>query len=183
MPRLLLLHGAKLTIHTVRPSFPSWTYCRPALRPRLLQADPVYCQVSTRGFILHKLQSSDYELETSVVLVGATVVTAECVEFWQLLLCQGLLTGAACGMAFSPVPAIASQWFRRRRSLAFGIIAAGSSAGGTVVPIAASRLIELVGHVRPLCVRWAWLTVFSGSNGQCELLLSSNSSCSRLPTW
>jgi MCP family monocarboxylic acid transporter-like MFS transporter 10 len=51
-------------------------------------------------------------------------------------------------MIFGPIPAIASQWFKKRRSLAFGVIAAGSSLGGTIIPIAASNLIERIGYVR-----------------------------------
>jgi len=96
----------------------------------------------------------------SVILVVATVLTAECKEFWQLLLCQGLLTGFACGMIFGPLPAIVSQWFKKRRSLAFGVIAAGSSLGGTIIPIAARHLVELIGYVGAQCIQRAWLIGF-----------------------
>ena len=88
-----------------------------------------------------------------MILVAATVVTAECKKFWQLLLCQGFLTGACCGMIFGPIPTIAAQWFKKRRSLAFGIAATGSSIGGTVIPIAASNLIELIGYVKGSCTQ------------------------------
>lgn len=93
------------------------------------------------------LQGASFDRDTgiSVILVVAAVLTAECKEFWQLLLCQGILTGVACGMIFGPLPAIVSQWFKRRRSFAFGIVAVGSSIGGTILPIAASKLIGLVG--------------------------------------
>ena len=90
--------------------------------------------------------SSDQNAETSVVVVVAGVLTAECHKFWQLLLCQGILTGFACGMIFGPVPAIVSQWFEKRRSLAFGIVTTGSALGGTIIPIAARNLIELIGY-------------------------------------
>ena len=105
------------------------------------------------GFYSAKRASSDPKLDISVILVVATVATAECKEFWQLLLCQGLLTGVSCGMVFGPLPAIISQWLKKRRSLAFGIAATGSSLGGTVIPIAASNLIELIGYVSVLCVQ------------------------------
>ena len=91
--------------------------------------------------------------DTSVTLVVATVVAAECKEFWQLLLCQGFLTGASCGMIFGPLPTIISHWFKKRRSFAFGICATGSAMGGTVIPIAARHLIELIGYVRTSYVR------------------------------
>jgi len=39
----------------------------------------------------------------SVILVGATFVTAECKEYWQFLLVQGFVIGLACGVIFGPV--------------------------------------------------------------------------------
>ena len=88
----------------------------------------------------------DRDPEISVVLVAASVITAECKEFWQLLLCQGILTGFAGGMNFAPVPAIVSQWFEKRRPLAFSIVSTGTSLGGTVFPIITRNLIELIGY-------------------------------------
>ena len=82
-----------------------------------------------------------------MTLVVATVLTAECKEYWQLLLCQGLLTGFSCGMTLCPILAIVAQWFKKRRSLAFGIVSAGASLGGTVIPIVARNLIDLIGYV------------------------------------
>ena len=95
----------------------------------------------------------------------ATVVTAECEDFWRLLVCQGFLTGMSCGMIFGPIPTILSQWFKKRRSLAFGISATGSSLGGTIIPIVSSNLIDLIGCVKSIridnnyqqgCFRFKW---------------------------
>ena len=105
--------------------------------------------------------SSDDNIETSVILVVAAVLTAECREFWQLILCQGILTGFACGMIFGSIPAIVSQWFEKRRSLAFGLVAAGSALGGTIIPIAARNLIELIGYASKLHERRTRLMGFS----------------------
>ena len=90
----------------------------------------------------------DHKLKTSVTLVLATVLTAECKEYWQLLLCQGLLSGLACGMIFCPLSAVVAQWFKRRRSLASGIVSAGASLGGTIIPIVARNLVDLIGYAR-----------------------------------
>jgi MFS family permease len=46
----------------------------------------------------------------SVILVGATFATAECKEYWQFLLVQGLVIGLACGLAFSPVIAAVATY-------------------------------------------------------------------------
>ena len=97
--------------------------------------------------------SFNRKLEISVILVVATVLTAECKEYRQLLLCQGLLTGFACGMILCPIPAICAQWFKKRRSLASGIVSAGASLGGTIIPIAARKLVELIGYVGELSVQ------------------------------
>ena len=93
-----------------------------------------------------ELSPPDSRPDFSTILVVAVVLTAECKEFWQLLLCQGLLTGVCCGMIFCPIPAVVSQWFLKRRSLVFGIISTGSSLGGTIIPIAVRNLIELIGY-------------------------------------
>ncbi|KAK1221521.1 hypothetical protein PQX77_015640 [Marasmius sp. AFHP31] len=82
----------------------------------------------------------------SSLLVGVSAfLTAECTKFWQLLLCQGILQGAACGCTFGPIVAIVGHWFKKRRGLAIGLVALGSSIGGTVFPIATRRLIIQVG--------------------------------------
>ena len=49
-------------------------------------------------------------------------------------------------MLFCPLPSIVAQWFEKRRSLASGIISAGASLGGTILPIVARILVDLVGY-------------------------------------
>lgn len=39
-----------------------------------------------------------------------------------------------------------AHWFKKRRGFAFGIVAVGSSIGGTVLPIVAKNLLPLVGY-------------------------------------
>lgn len=108
-----------------------------------------YALVFFPGLIAGRLCDLGYFKRTlfisSVILVVATVLTAECTKFWQLLLCQGILTGWCCGMIFSPIPAISSQWFKKKRALAFGIMSTGSSIGGSIIPITADNLIEKIG--------------------------------------
>ncbi|KAL0946435.1 hypothetical protein HGRIS_012658 [Hohenbuehelia grisea] len=81
----------------------------------------------------------------SAILVLATFLIAQCTQYWHFLLCQGFAIGLASGVAFGPATAVLAHWFKRRRGLALGLIAVGSSIGGTVFPIAARRLIVLVG--------------------------------------
>ncbi|KAK7455284.1 hypothetical protein VKT23_011157 [Stygiomarasmius scandens] len=81
----------------------------------------------------------------SVLCVVATILVAECTQFWHFLLCQGFGVGLACGMLYGPTMGVIGHWFKRRRGLAMGLTAVGSSAGGTIFPIAARKLIPIVG--------------------------------------
>ena len=51
----------------------------------------------------------------------------------------------ACGIIFGPVIGVIAHWFKRRLGLALGLIALGSSIGGTIFPIATHNLIDRVG--------------------------------------
>jgi len=101
----------------------------------------------------------------NAVLILATFLVAECTAFWQVVLCHGVLTGVSSGVMFSPIFALASQWFDKRRQLVFGLISIGSSLGGTVVPILVRALLPAVGYVLIFSVSNStnWL---SGSNGR-----------------
>ncbi|OSX64020.1 hypothetical protein POSPLADRAFT_1045154 [Postia placenta MAD-698-R-SB12] len=81
----------------------------------------------------------------SSVLVTATFLVAQCTEFWQLILCQGLAVGFACGAIFGPMMGILPHWFQKKLGLAYGLTATGSSIGGTLFPIAVKNLIQEVG--------------------------------------
>ncbi|KAG1827430.1 major facilitator superfamily domain-containing protein [Suillus subaureus] len=81
----------------------------------------------------------------SCVLVVCTFLTAECTQFWQLFLTQGVGLGVGCGFVFSPAIVIVSHWFSKRRGLALSITAVGSALGSIVFPVAAQNLIPLIG--------------------------------------
>ena len=51
------------------------------------------------------------------------------------------------GFAFGPLVAVVAHWFKRRKGLALGMVAVGSSAGGVLFPIAIHNLIDKVGCV------------------------------------
>ncbi|KAI6103632.1 MFS general substrate transporter [Pisolithus sp. B1] len=78
-------------------------------------------------------------------LIVCTFLTAECKRFWQFFLVQGLFTGLFSGIVFSPAISVVSHWFSKKKGLALGITAIGSSLGGTLFPIAGQNLIPLVG--------------------------------------
>ncbi|KAI5985639.1 MFS general substrate transporter [Pisolithus albus] len=78
-------------------------------------------------------------------LILCTFLTAECKQYWQFFLVQGLLTGLFSGIIFPPAISVVSHWFSKKKGKALGITAIGSSLGGTLFPIAGQNLIPLVG--------------------------------------
>ncbi|KAF8177232.1 MFS general substrate transporter [Pholiota molesta] len=84
-------------------------------------------------------------LTSSATLVVATFLIAECTQYWHFLLCQGILVGLGCGGIFGPTTAVIAHWFKKRQGLAMGLVAMGSSLGGTILPIVAKNLIPRVG--------------------------------------
>ncbi|KIM36456.1 hypothetical protein M413DRAFT_78221 [Hebeloma cylindrosporum] len=104
-------------------------------------------------------------LISSGVLVGATFLAAQCTQYWQFLLCQGILVGAACGGIFGPTAAVIAHWFKKRRGLAMGIVAMGSSLGGTILPITAKNLLPKVGFPWTMrCLGFILLAILGASN-------------------
>lgn len=81
----------------------------------------------------------------TVFVVVATFLVAQCTKYWQFLLCQGFFLGLGAGICFGATLPVVGHWFSKRRGLALGLTALGSSCGGTVYPIAARQLIPLVG--------------------------------------
>ncbi|VDB82621.1 unnamed protein product [Peniophora sp. CBMAI 1063] len=84
-------------------------------------------------------------LTASTALVVCTFLIAECTQYWQFMLCQGIIIGLCSGAIYGPTMAIIGHWFKKRRALALSIVANGSSLGGALFPIAFGRLIEEVG--------------------------------------
>jgi MFS family permease len=63
------------------------------------------------------------------------MMTSLCKNLWEVILAQGIGMGLGMGMIFVPAVSCVSHWFRRRRALANGVLAAGSSIGGVTFPI------------------------------------------------
>ncbi|KAK7039111.1 hypothetical protein VNI00_010296 [Paramarasmius palmivorus] len=84
-------------------------------------------------------------IAASAMLVVATLLVGQCTQYWQFLICQGITTGLACGIIVGPLTAILAQWFKDKRALALGFSAAGSSLGGTLLPVIARSLLPHIG--------------------------------------
>ncbi|EJD00088.1 MFS general substrate transporter [Fomitiporia mediterranea MF3/22] len=80
-------------------------------------------------------------------------------QIWQQFLSQGVLFGFAVGCGYYPALSIVGHYFQRRRALAMGIVAAGSSVGGVCFPIMFSRLFQTIGFAWSVRVA-ALITLF-----------------------
>ncbi|CZR68581.1 related to monocarboxylate transporter [Phialocephala subalpina] len=77
----------------------------------------------------------------AVAFVFSVMMTSLCKEYYQFILCQGILGGVSMGMMMAPGMASVGQYFRRKRGQAMGIAVAGSSLGGVLFPIALTKML------------------------------------------
>ncbi|KAI1858963.1 uncharacterized protein JN550_012225 [Neoarthrinium moseri] len=66
-------------------------------------------------------------------------------QYYQIFLTQSILSAAAAGAIFNASLQCCMGWFLKRRALALGIVASGSSIGGVVLPILMEQLIPKIG--------------------------------------
>jgi MFS family permease len=66
-------------------------------------------------------------------------------EYYQFLLSQAVCSSIGASMVFYPAFSATITWFFKKRAMAVGIAAAGSSLGGVIFPIMVSRLVVEVG--------------------------------------
>lgn len=71
---------------------------------------------------------------------------AECREYYQFLLCLGVLGGVGGACITCTSLAVVSHWFKFRRGLAAGIAMIGSSFGGVVIPLVLRATLPKYGY-------------------------------------
>ncbi|KAG4422349.1 hypothetical protein IFR04_004501 [Cadophora malorum] len=81
----------------------------------------------------------------TVASVFGMMMTSICKEYWQVVLAQGLVVGVGSGCMLLPSVAVFPQYFTKRRALATGLAAAGSSLGGVVYPTVFHELQPKIG--------------------------------------
>lgn len=77
--------------------------------------------------------------------VFGLMMTSLSKTYYQFILSQGICSPLGASMIFYPSMSCVSTWFFKRRGLAMGITASGSSLGGVIFPIVVQRLIPQVG--------------------------------------
>ncbi|KAF2227830.1 major facilitator superfamily domain-containing protein [Elsinoe ampelina] len=72
-------------------------------------------------------------------------MTSLCAEFWQLVMAQGICFGVGAGLSFTPMTALLSTYFQRKRAVAIAMAASGAATGGLVFPSVIRQLVPQVG--------------------------------------
>jgi MFS family permease len=67
-------------------------------------------------------------------------------EYYQFLLSQGVCSAIGVAAVFLCAITTISEWFSKRRGLAFGVMATGASVGGVAFPFLMTRMIRSVGY-------------------------------------
>ncbi|KAK8208644.1 MFS transporter [Phyllosticta capitalensis] len=109
------------------------------------------------GHLVDKYGSRPVIAPFAALGVLALGLLSLCKEYYQIMLCQGLLFGLATSGTTLPAVVSVSQWFSTKRGLAVGLASSGSSFGGVFFPIMVSKLIQNRGF--PAAVRWSALIV------------------------
>ncbi|KAI0052175.1 MFS general substrate transporter [Auriscalpium vulgare] len=112
-----------------------------------------------RGY-LHSLL-----LTGSSLVVFGLMMTSLATEYYQIFLAQGVTVGLGAGCLFIPSVAVLSTYFVKRRAMAMGITASGSSLGGVLYPIVFRQLQPKIG--------FAWATRVIGLIALATLFISN----------
>ena len=75
------------------------------------------------GYFKHLLWSGSF------LVVFGYMMTSLCTQYWQTMLAQGLVVGFRSSLLYIPAIAVIQQYFEKRRALANGLAACGSSFG------------------------------------------------------
>ncbi|KJA16292.1 hypothetical protein HYPSUDRAFT_147959 [Hypholoma sublateritium FD-334 SS-4] len=113
----------------------------------------------------------------TICYVGSMMLTSVCREYYQYILCQGVLFGLGVGLLFYPSLASISTHFSKYRATAIGIAIAGSGLGGVVYPVVIESLFEHIGF------GWGVRTIGLSSGVGCAIatLLVSSLSTHNMP--
>jgi nitrate/nitrite transporter NarK len=97
------------------------------------------------------LQALDVEFVADDAKIGSflhvfgLMMASISTEYYQFLLSQAVCSPIGASMVFYPSFSATLTWFYKKRGIAVGIAAAGSSLGGVIFPIMVQRLVTEVG--------------------------------------
>ncbi|KAK9237009.1 MFS general substrate transporter [Lipomyces kononenkoae] len=88
------------------------------------------------GAFFDKYGARAVMIPATIIYVFSMMMTSLCKEYYQFILAQGILGGLGVGFLFAPALSALAHYFMRKRGIAIGIAAGGSSIGGVLFPIA-----------------------------------------------
>ncbi|KAL6245905.1 hypothetical protein RBB50_007058 [Rhinocladiella similis] len=77
--------------------------------------------------------------------VFGLMMTSISKQYYQFFLAQAVCSAIGCSLFFYPSMSAVTTWFFKRRALALGVTASGSSIGGVIFPVMVEKLIPQVG--------------------------------------
>ncbi|KAL7804778.1 major facilitator superfamily domain-containing protein [Trichoderma aethiopicum] len=81
----------------------------------------------------------------TIVHVFGLMMASISSTYYQLMLSQSICSPIGAAMILYPSFSCITTWFRKKRALAMGIAASGSSLGGVVMPIMVNQLVPAIG--------------------------------------
>ncbi|KAL2834841.1 major facilitator superfamily domain-containing protein [Aspergillus pseudoustus] len=142
-------YGVILSFYLTHDAFPG----TPATIYALVSGLSISCALLIAPFIavLAPVLSIRFFIILGVILETASMIGASfTTHSWQLFLSQGICFGFGMGSLFMSTVGIPNQWFKQRRGIANGIVAAGSGTGGMIYSLATNAMIQHLGF------RWAF---------------------------
>ncbi|KAL8711111.1 MAG: hypothetical protein Q9220_004492 [cf. Caloplaca sp. 1 TL-2023] len=116
-----------------------WINCKRALPSASESCGPIFGK-------LYDSYGPRYLLLTGSFLhIFGLMMASLCSKYYQFLLAQGVCSPIGASMIFYPAMNSTGTWFFKRRALAFGIMASGSSLGGVILPIMVDKIIAHAG--------------------------------------
>lgn len=70
------------------------------------------------------------------------MLTSICTEFYQFLLCQGILLGISSGLIFAPALSVIGHYFFKKRAMAMAFASTGSPIGGIIFPVIMTKFLQ-----------------------------------------
>ncbi|KAL2802753.1 major facilitator superfamily domain-containing protein [Aspergillus granulosus] len=142
-------YGVILSFYLSHDEFPG----TPALIYAFVSGLSISCALLVAPVVTYftPMLSSRFFVIIGVLLETASMIGASfTTQSWQLFLSQGICFGFGMGSLFISTVGIPNQWFKKRRGIANGIVAAGSGTGGLIYSLATNAIIQHHGF------RWAF---------------------------
>ncbi|GAA5903751.1 hypothetical protein JCM6882_003405 [Rhodosporidiobolus microsporus] len=92
-----------------------------------------------------------------VVSCTSMLISSWATQLWQLVLLQGVVCATANTFLYCPVFIWVGEWWVERRSMAWGVVQAGTGAGGLIFPFVINSVLNKKGFPT-MCRVWAGIT-------------------------